>query len=69
MRKRLLQSNLFQGYRLRIAMVITVFTFVAGIRCNAQTFTSNGLKYTVTSATTPLTVAVSGLYDTNVSSG
>jgi hypothetical protein len=68
MGKRILQSNLFRRECLRTSAMTIVFAFVASIGCHAQTFTSNGLKYTVTSATTPLTVAVSGLYDTSITS-
>jgi hypothetical protein len=41
-------------------MMTLVLAFIASISCQAQTFTSNGLKYTVTSSTAPLTVSLNG---------
>jgi hypothetical protein len=41
-------------------MMTLVLAFIAGISCQAQTFTAGGLKYTVTSTVTPLTVSLNG---------
>jgi hypothetical protein len=40
-----------------------VFVFFAGVNCNAQAFTANDLKYTVTSSVAPLTVKLTGSTD------